>query len=132
MVYRKCLSIRFLTFDQKRFHNLEILRSAKNSAMDEPVASSSTENLPTKRIRKATDKEFKVSTQQFAKHAKIKHNNKEKQKAQVAAVPYSIAPPKLNMFIAPSVALSAYDKATQLTLSKDQLLCYGCEVFVVL
>jgi hypothetical protein len=31
-------------------------------------------------------------------------------------------------FVLPSVALSAYDKASQLTLSRDQLICNGCEV----
>ena len=30
--------------------------------------------------------------------------------------------------VLPSVALSEYDKASQLTLSKDQLSVYGCEV----
>jgi hypothetical protein len=32
--------------------------------------------------------------------------------------------------ILPSVALSLYDKATQLVLSEDQLVCYGCDVSV--
>jgi hypothetical protein len=30
--------------------------------------------------------------------------------------------------ILPSVALSLYDKASQLKLCPDQLICYGCEV----
>ena len=44
---------------------------------------------------------------------------------------YTSVPPIQPTFesrLLPSVALSAYDKAVQLSLSDDQLICYGCEV----
>jgi hypothetical protein len=36
--------------------------------------------------------------------------------------------PPIEHKLLPSVALSLYDKAPQLILSNDQLICYGCEV----
>lgn len=39
-----------------------------------------------------------------------------------------ISEPQTVATICPSVALSSRDKAAQLMLSDDQLICYGCEV----
>lgn len=39
-----------------------------------------------------------------------------------------VAAPVVISNLLPSVALSEYDKASQLTLSKDQLSVFGCEV----
>ena len=83
--------------------------------------------LPAKRVRKQTDKDMKSDGPQWGgpKPAKPNHN---KHKAVAPPPP----PPVIlsNLFIPPSVALSTYDKASQLVLSKDQLICYGCEVSI--
>jgi hypothetical protein len=75
-----------------------------------------------KRVRKQTDKEF--AGEQLRPQKQVKAA--PKRAAYVAPPPPP--PVQLNVFIPPSVALSTYDKASQLTLSKDQLLCHGCEV----
>lgn len=94
--------------------------------MDAPVASSQVDLLPAKRVRKQTDKDFKQTGPQWAPKQYKTNHNKNKAVAPPAPAPVPLS----NMFIAPSVALSTYDKASQLTLSKDQLICYGCEVKV--
>lgn len=89
---------------------------------------------PAKRVRKQTDKDFSYSGQQLAsapkKPIKPTAASKERQRAQQALKAALPIPVNVNVCILPSVALSSYDKASQLTLSKDQLLCHGCEVRV--
>jgi hypothetical protein len=101
--------------------------------------------LPAKRARKATDKEFIVQPNQLATSKKTSgpgkgsslqkdksssaKNTKKHQRGTTVQVAPPVAPPT-NHFIAPSVSLSSFDKAAQLKLSKDHLVCYGCEVSV--
>lgn len=91
--------------------------------MDAPTEASSADILPAKRIRKQTDKDFKSTGPQLAS----KQHKTSTQKSKPAAAPAPVPVPLSNVFIPPSVALSTYDKASQLTLSKDQLICHGCE-----
>ena len=72
--------------------------------------SSSVVTTTGKRGRKATEK-F-TDGNQIGKHPRI---------------PFSKSNPAVETKILPSVALSQYDKASQLVLSPDQLICYGCD-----
>lgn len=95
--------------------------------------------LPSKRVRKQVDKDFDTSGQQRAslsnkdsssshKVAKTTHSNKEKHKSSRVSIAPIVPNVVTPIYIPPSVALSTYDKASQLVLSKDQLICHGCEV----
>jgi hypothetical protein len=75
-----------------------------------------------KRVRKQTDKDF------VGEQLRPQKQSKPAPKRATYVAPPPPPPVPLNVFIPPSVALSTYDKASQLTLSKDQLLCHGCEV----
>ena len=106
--------------------------------MEPGPESSGADAVPAKRVRKQTDKEFMYSGQQWggpkpsrpSKASLAAAKAKAQQAAAVAAVT-PVVPANPNVFIPPSVALSTYDKASQLVLSKDQLMCHGCEVSVV-
>lgn len=92
--------------------------------MEAQLVPTAADILPAKRVRKQTDKDLKTTGPQWV--PKPYKPNPHKNKAAPAPTP---APVQLsNMFIPPSVALSTYDKASQLILSKDQLICHGCEV----
>jgi hypothetical protein len=69
-----------------------------------------------KRARKAIEK----TTDSNTSGVKLSKNASSMSK-------YGGAPP-IEHKLLPSVALSLYDKAPQLILSNDQLICYGCEV----
>jgi hypothetical protein len=102
------------------------LEALSLSEMDQDFSQVITDVLPAKRVRKQTDKEMKSNGPQWAPKVSKPNYHKHKNAAPPAPPP----PPVLNsnVFIPPSVALSTYDKASQLTLSKDQLICHGCEV----
>lgn len=103
--------------------------------------------VPTKRARKQTEKAEQASNQskiRFASH--YSHSTRgHKQQPQssyshhgTASLPTathatttsttSIPMMMKENKLLPSVALSNIDKASQLTLSEDQLICYGCKV----
>lgn len=71
-----------------------------------------------KRIRRPSEKEQKHDSKL------IKLSVKEKEREKIAFRGPGAA-------LLPSVALSEYDKASQLTLSKDQLSIHGCEVVIL-
>jgi hypothetical protein len=101
--------------------------------LEQPVS----EVLSGKRVRKQIDKDLAYSGQQRQKtQYKPTAAAKERQKANKAHQAHQAAlldvPENVNVNILPSVALSSYDKASQLTLSKDQLICHGCEVLPLL
>ena len=68
-----------------------------------------------KRIRRPSEKEQKNDSKLMKTSIKEKDRDKLPFRGPGAA-------------LLPSVALSEYDKASQLTLSEDQLTIYGCEV----
>lgn len=80
-----------------------------------------------KRIRKPTDKEIHSVA---PVRRKVSNNNqREKQAAIVAPAPTSVEPRNVAIeWHAPSVTLSLRDRASQLTLSEDQMSCRGAEV----
>lgn len=69
--------------------------------------------LTGKRQRKSTEKNSDLQIQ----------SNKQQRSSLTTVRSTAVVETK----ILPSVALSLYDKASQLTLSSDQLICYGCE-----
>lgn len=113
------------------FELLDMSDSAVESS--EQQAQTVTEAVPEKRIRKQKDRDLVYSGNQRGVAAKKQYKPsaaaKERQKAaQQALLAAQYVPEPVNLNILPSVALSSYDKASQLTLSKDQLICHGCEV----
>lgn len=62
------------------------------------------------------------------KEHKRHHNKSDLKNNQLQPIVQNVIETKTNTYIPPSVALSGYDKATQLKLSNDLLLCSGCEV----
>jgi hypothetical protein len=87
-----------------------------------------------KRARKLTDKAYSAAA---SAPKRTRHNsNYVLFKNAASGVTFrgsvfTTAPPTQPMFetkLLSSVALSLYDKAPQLKLSDDQLICYGCEV----
>ena len=84
-----------------------------------------------KRIRKPTDKE--IHSVAPVRRKVNNTNQREKQAAVVVPVTLSAEPRNLSIeWHAPSVTLSLRDRASQLTLSEDQMSCRGAEVRIQL
>jgi hypothetical protein len=82
------------------------------------------DEVPVKRARKHTERgEVAVNQTRLRFHGSYRVAPKQITTFQFQ--PYVANDSKL----LPSVALSLFDKASQLALSTDQLICYGCEVF---
>ena len=98
--------------------------------------------VPAKRVRKqAISKEIndeqphRATTGNTRPKAKAKPNAAQKERQRIHHIQQQIQQQHQaltavgpSVILLPSVTLSTYDKATQLTLSKDQLICHGCEV----
>ena len=74
-----------------------------------------------KRIRRQSEKE--KDQKNDSKLMKLSVKEKEREKITFRGPGAALLP---------SVALSEYDKASQLTLSKDQLTIHGCEVIILI
>jgi hypothetical protein len=126
-------------FDQSEQHSQEL-------SPPEAV----TDLLPAKRVRKPIDKEFIPLATYLKRPVKIagteQHIQQKKPRLHAKSAPRQVAGkdrgryapqpeaepepeplPLRHSFIAPSIVLSTYDKAAQLQLSPDQLICHGCE-----
>ena len=89
-------------------------------------------NTGNKRARKQTDRIVAASAALLApapKKARSTTSTSNTAKAQAQAQQqYVSIVPQFETKVLPSVALSQFDKASQLVLSHDQLICLGCEV----
>lgn len=88
-------------------------------------------NTGNKRARKQTDRIVAASAALLApapKKARSTTSTSSTAKAQAQQQQYAPIVPQFETKVLPSVALSQFDKASQLVLSSDQLICHGCEV----
>ncbi len=96
--------------------------------------------ITNKRARKLSDKALSASgvSSSLTSSKKAKGNfvgfkknssNTFPLRGNVFALPAPLQP-CFETKLLPSVALSLYDKASQLKLCDDQLVCFGCEVFL--
>ena len=79
------------------------------------------------RIRKPVELDF------FDKQHQTKAKKQKSESFSNLGVPPSVKTPEVDkLWVAPSVVLSLRDKASQLDLSSDQLVCSGSEVYYLL
>lgn len=81
-----------------------------------------------KRMRKQTDRVTASNSQYTPAPKKARSTSSSSTTTSKAQAHHVSIAPIYETKVLPSVALSQFDKASQLVLSHDQLICCGCEV----